>query len=411
MVDFEGSGILLEMSNFAVYVHIPFCRHRCAYCDFNTYAGIEDSIPAYVEALCREIEYLSRYERVDRVQSIYFGGGTPSLLPSDIIKRLMAALKDGFSVDDGAEMTIEANPGTLTLNYLKEIRKTGINRLSLGMQSANPDELHLLEREHDYIDVVNAISWGHRAGFDNINLDLIYGLPNQSLVEWQKNLFRALDLHPEHVSIYALGLEEGTPMYRWVDRGLLNSPDPDLAADMYEWGSNVLEEAGYYPYEISSWAKMSREGRYECRHNLQYWRNQPYLGIGAGAHGFAGGLRVANVKSPFEYMERLSEEKYTGVIHRITDFPRTPASGHVKTINLQVEMGETMMLGLRLLEEGISMERFNRRFDRSMDEVFGEKIDLLLEKELVEWDSEKARKLRLSKKGRLLGNQAFVEFV
>lgn len=400
------------MEKYGIYVHLPFCKHRCAYCDFNTYAGIEEYIPAYIDALCTEIEFIHNCVGRLNVQTIYFGGGTPSLIGLKEFDQLFSTLRVGFSLADEIEITIEANPGTLSLGYLAEIRQLGVNRLSLGMQSANPFELKLLERQHDFIDVIDAVQWGRIAGFENINLDLIYGLPHQSEGDWQTSLSSALGLKPEHISMYALGLEQGTPMYRWVERGLLAAPDPDMGAGMYEWGCDQLEAMGYYPYELSSWAKeSSQEVRNECRHNLRYWRNQPYLGIGAGAHGFAEGLRVANLSSPYDYIHRLSMSKTTIMAEDKVSFPRTPTTSFVEEIDIYTEMQETMMLGLRLVGEGVSARNFELRFKRSIDDVFGDKVDLLLGKGLIEWTGVNSEILRLSKRGRLLGNQVFVEFV
>ncbi|MBI1856256.1 MAG: radical SAM family heme chaperone HemW, partial [Chloroflexi bacterium] len=237
---------------YSLYLHIPFCMHRCAYCDFNTYAGQEDSIPAYVDALCREIEFVGRNfaspkSRGDRgeVHTIFFGGGTPSLLSAPQFASVMDALRTAFTLTARAEITIEANPGTVSFASLQALRKLGINRISFGVQSANAEELRMLERAHNFFDVIEAVSSARKAGFDNLNLDLIYGLPAQTLQTWQTTVQRILDLHPEHISAYALTLEHGTPFGRWSSRGLLPLPDPDLAAEMYEWASETFESAGY----------------------------------------------------------------------------------------------------------------------------------------------------------------------
>jgi oxygen-independent coproporphyrinogen-3 oxidase len=393
------------MPVYSLYLHIPFCQHRCCYCDFNTYAGQDDLIPAYVEGLCREIEQaaMAAGERLP-VHTVFFGGGTPSLLPPHALERILRALSDHFDVRAGSEITLEANPGTLSQNYLRALHGLGINRLSLGMQSAHRAELELLERGHDYGDVIRAVQWARRAGFENLSLDLIFGLPYQAMQTWQRSLELAVNLAPEHLSLYALTLEHGTPMQRWTSKGLLSEPDADLAAEMYEWAGGHLAARGYEQYEISNW---SRDGAWKdrrCHHNLQYWRNLPYLGLGAGAHGFADGVRTANVLSPAAYIQRCQN----GGIRK---FPRTPATASVEKVDQQTEMGETMMMGLRLTQEGVSREGFEGRFGKDLDEVYRAEIDALVGSGLLEWRQGEEERLRLTVRGRLLGNRVFAQFI
>jgi oxygen-independent coproporphyrinogen-3 oxidase len=316
-----------------------------------------------------------------------------------------------FSILEGAEITLEANPGTLSLDYLQALRELGINRLSLGMQSANPEELRLLERLHGFEDVIRAVTWARRAGFDNLNLDLIFGLPGQSLESWLQNLELALGLQPEHFSLYALTLEHGTPLAHWVDRGLVPLPDPDLAAEMYEHASERLEAKGYIPYEISNWAIPDHAGQPKvCRHNLQYWRNLPYLGLGAGAHGYAAGVRTANLLSPAGYIRRLTEGPAMPTDLPLL-FPCTPATLTAQPVDRQAEMGETMMMGLRLVREGVSADGFYTRFGQGLDQVYEKEIEELISVGLLEWGGAGQECLRLTRRGRLLGNQVFMRFV
>ena len=231
------------------------------------------------------------------------------------------------------------------MNILQDLRSLGFNRISFGVQSANPNELRLLERIHDYGDVVDAVKWSRQAGFDNLNIDLIYGLPEQTMAHWQKTVNLILGLHPEHLSLYALTLEHGTPFGRWSERGLLPVPDPDVAAEMYEWAGERLALAGYEQYEISNWSKPGRQ----CRHNLQYWRNQTYLGFGAGAHGYAAGYRYSNVLHIKKYISRLND--FSDDTH---PFPLIPATVNQHRNSAREDMQETMMTGLRLTREGIS---------------------------------------------------------
>jgi oxygen-independent coproporphyrinogen III oxidase len=406
---------------YSLYVHIPFCRHRCGYCDFNTYAGLETLAPRYVQAVCREIALTAEAagERLP-AHTVFFGGGTPSLLSIPQIEQILAAIQTAFNLQPGVEITLEANPGTLDTEYLRSLRTLGVNRLSLGMQSAQPGELRLLEREHDTQDVVNAVTWARKAGFNDLNLDLIFGLPEQPVSAWQNTLELALGLQPEHFSLYALTLEHGTPLRHSADRGLIPLPDPDLAAEMYEWAGERLEQAGFCQYEISNWARHKADGSlYACQHNLQYWRGLPYFGFGAGAHGYVyrqpeqpeagyGGVRTANVLSPQAYTTRCLEAAAP------LSFPRTPATATAEAVDEQSEIGETMMMGLRLVEEGIGRDTFQKRFGKDLEALFGPQIERLLRLGLLEWktaqDGSESR-LRLTRVARLLGNQVFVEFI
>lgn len=401
-----------KMQPYSLYLHIPFCQHRCGYCDFNTYAGLEDLIPGYVSALSQEVRFLGEMaERRLPVHTIFFGGGTPSLLPARYMEEILAVLGQVFEILDGAEISLEANPGTLSLEYLHSLRQMGVTRLSLGMQSASPEELRLLERQHGFEDVVQAVCWARQAGFENLNLDLIFGLPEQTLESWQRNLGLALGLEPEHLSLYALTLEHGTPLGHWAARGLVPQPDPDLAADMYEYASQNLENMGYAQYEISNWAKRdSSDQPMACRHNLQYWHNLPYLGLGAGAHGYAAGVRTVNVLSPAGYIQRLMEKPNSGDDPEMS-FPTTPATVTVQPVDRQAEIGETMLMGLRLVEQGVSRKDFRDRFDRDIDQVFGYEIEELISLGLLEWAGTDRERLRLTRHGRLLGNQVFMRFL
>ena len=394
------------MGPYSLYLHIPFCRKRCSYCDFNTCAGFQHLIPAYLSALCAEIESVSAAapSRLP-VHTIYFGGGTPSILTAAQVEKVLKTIAVQFDLQDGLEITLEANPGTVSLDQLRELRAAGVNRLSFGMQSAHVDELKLLERLHDHLGVIEAVKLARQAGFDNLSLDLIYGLPDQTLERWQFSLEMALRLAPEHLSLYSLTLEEGTLLHRWASRGLVNWPDDDLMADMYLWSMDWLEAAGYRQYEISNFAKTSSEAEWlVSRHNLQYWRNQPYLGFGAGAHGSAEKLRVANEYDLQRYIELCQTRQ-------VECFPVGPAAADVIEIDRMSEMQETMMVGLRLTDEGVSRQGFGERFGVEMQDVFGKEIAELIGVGLVEWGQDGGERLRLTKRGRPLGNQAFMRFV
>ncbi|MBC7227107.1 MAG: radical SAM family heme chaperone HemW [Thermoflexales bacterium] len=376
----------METGSVALYIHIPFCRSRCTYCAFNTYAGREALIPAYGEALCTEI----RAAPSAPAHTVYFGGGTPSMLPPDTLARILRCLREHFPLSPDVEVTLEANPGTVDPAYLRAARGLGVNRLSLGVQSVHPDELRLLGRRHTWEDAVGAVRAARAAGLENVNLDLIYGLPGQALSDWQETLEAALSLAPDHLSLYALTLEEGTPLQERVARGELPPPDDDAAAEMYEWAEARLAQAGYLHYELSNWA---RSERHLCRHNLTYWYNELYLGLGAGASSWWGGRRWTNARHPEEYIRRLAAGR--------------SVAEEVEEIPLRLEMGETMMMGLRLVE-GVSDARFRARFGVGLAEAFGAELARLVGQGLLEWDG---RTARLTPRGRLLGNWVFREFV
>ncbi len=397
----------------ALYFHIPFCRHRCAYCDFNTYAGKDALIPAYTDALRREIKLVGEGAgKKVHARTVFFGGGTPTLLSVPQLASILQDVREAFDLHPRAEISLEANPGTISPKYLQDLRKIGFNRLSLGVQSAHPDELRMLERIHSYGDVVAAASAARKAGFANLSFDLIFGLPEQSLARWQESVKLTMGLRPEHLSLYALTIEEGTPFGHWADKGILPLPDPDLAAEMYEWAGEYLAGQGYGQYEISNWAK---EG-FECAHNLQYWRNLPYLGFGAGAHGYAAGIRYANAARIKDYVARLLSETRT-------KFPLSPAAVSEEAITSEVAMQEHLMMGLRLTREGVAYEAFQARYGQALDDVFAKEIAELTRYGLLEVVNLKTsevsqsasevltKALRLTPQARLLGNQVFLRFV
>ena len=401
----------------ALYIHVPFCRSRCAYCDFNTYAGLETLMPGYVAAVCRETEAAGERWGHLTVPTIYLGGGTPSILPLDLLAELFRVLRFTFHVSGDAEATLEANPGTVTLAYLRGLRELGVNRLSVGVQAAHDDELGLLGRIHTWTQAVETVKAVRAAGFDNLNLDFIFGLPGQTLARWWETLEAAVALSPEHLSLYCLSIEEGTPLQKRIASGALAAPDEDLAAEMYALAEDMLARAGFFHYEISNWARANlksqtlnpksqrwwpeaenvttseRISSFVCRHNLTYWRNEPWLGIGAGAHSWLDGRRWANVRHPREYVAALEQGS-------------TPVA-EVETSGRRLEMGETMMLGLRLAE-GVDDARFRARFGAGLEAAFEEELTQLQELGLLEWNGQVTR---LTTRGRLLGNQVFVRFV
>lgn len=382
----------------SLYLHIPFCRTKCSYCAFNTYVNLDALIEPFVGALLREIEIVGSSVAQANVGTIYLGGGTPSLLLPDQIERILTAIDRAFRVLPEAEISLEANPNDLDLDYLSALRQLGINRLSIGMQTANVNELILFARRHDNDMVARAVSAARHAGFSNLNLDLIFGFPHQTLESWKASLQQMLALQPEHTSLYALGLEEGTPMTEWVARGRLPLPDDDLAADMYELATELLAAAGYEQYEISNWSKPG----FTCRHNLQYWRNLSYVGFGPGAHGYAAGVRYATVLPPqkFIHLLKTGDGPY--------DFPYTPATDQSVVVDRVGEIADTLMMGLRLTQEGIQRAVFRQRFGIDLLDLHGETIKKFVGYGLL---SANADAVRLTQRGRLLSNMVFRELI
>ena len=394
------------MMDYSIYIHIPFCQRRCNYCDFVTYAGMEQYLPPYIDALIKEFRIVTRNAFKFPVHTIFFGGGTPSLVPVKFYDRILNALSNYFVISNDCEISIETNPGTLSGNFLKGLKALGFNRLSLGVQSMQPSDLQRLERIHSVAEIYTSISAARRAGFNNINLDLMFALPWQSLANWENTLRKAIVLQPEHFSLYSLLIEPSTKLFNWYQKGLVALQDQDKEGAMYEFSINCLRESGYRHYEISNWSKNNQKSDYRCQHNLQYWRYQPYLGFGAGAHGYAHKSRTANVTGIFDYCDRIT----AGARHEIA-FPQSPATKTLISLEISSQMKEFMMLGLRLVDEGVSNDKFFSLFGYSLRDVFGKEISRLIKNGLVEFGGEDPSILRLTKRGVLLGNQVFMAFI
>lgn len=375
----------------AVYVHVPFCRAKCAYCDFNSYAGKDGLHEAYAGALCQEAErfWRDRPTAAEGITSVYIGGGTPTVLSADRLGRILSASAPAQLRAAECEVTVEANPGTVDAESLRTLRRLGFNRLSLGVQSLDDHTLKLLGRVHDAAEARRALILARAAGFENVNLDFIYGLPRQSLASWRRTLREALRLDPEHLSLYALSVEPGTPLHDWVERGEIELPGEDQVADMYSLAEESLRDSGYEHYEISNWARPGRE----CRHNLVYWANEPYVGFGVGAHSYVDGRRRGNVADPAEYIRRVTE----GLEVVESD----------EAIGPDLEMAETLFLGLRR-GAGVSHSEFRRRFGCELAGRYGPTIAELVRAGLLSAD---AAGIRLTPRGRLLGNEVFVRFL
>jgi oxygen-independent coproporphyrinogen-3 oxidase len=377
------------MNRVGVYVHIPFCVAKCNYCAFNSYAGLEHLHADYVEAVKREIREWVRGREPALASSVYLGGGTPSAISTELLGMILQACRESFAAAADTEISVEANPGTVSSTSLSALRGQGVNRLSLGAQSFDDRVLETLGRIHTAADVKRGYESARHAGFQNVNLDLIYGIPEQTLEGWQRDLSVAIELEPEHLSLYCLTVEEGTPLAKSISRGEVPSPDPDLAAEMYTCAEERLAEAGYVHYEISNWAVGGRE----CQHNVTYWRNLPYLGFGAGAHSFDGRCRYCNVASPEEYVQRVAGGR--DVIADRDEIDET------------LEMSDTMIMGLRMCQ-GVSFNNFEERFGVSAIQVYGDQIRELIGLGLLDAH---ASVIRLTTRGRLLGNEVFECFL
>lgn len=391
-----------------VYLHIPFCKSRCSYCDFATDVYRDSAaVERYVDALCREFKNFQpqisaddadmggvqnpRHPRLSAVESvaarsqvdtIYFGGGTPSLLEPEHVERILASVNSVFSVAKGAEITMEMNPATVTTETLAAYRGLGINRASFGVQTFNDRDLKLLARGHDANDARTTFKMLRDAGFDNISFDLIAGLPGQTLNDWSRNLDEAVEMQPEHLSLYLLEIHEGTPLAEQVRSGRRTPIEDELAAEMYELMLDRLAEAGFEQYEISNFCKPG----FESRHNTKYWRMLPVYGFGVSAHSFDGRERYANERDTARYVEMI-EGGGTAEVYR-------------KEIDLASEFA---FLGLRL-NEGIALDDYANRFGRRLET----KISELAENGLLELSE---GRLRLTRKGMLFSNEVFAEFV
>jgi oxygen-independent coproporphyrinogen-3 oxidase len=366
---------------------------------------MENFIETYVHALKREItEVKRRTTQLNPVHTIFFGGGTPSVIPADMIAGVIDQIKSTFSLKDHVEISMEMNPLHLSTDYLEKVKSGGVNRISLGMQTASQEELSMLGRKHQFEDVIASVEMARAAGFENINLDIIFGLPGQDIGSFKRTLDAALKIEPPHLSLYALTVEEDTLLASMIAKGDLPELDADLAGDMYALAMDWLGEAGYHQYEISNWAI---DERHQCQHNLQYWMNLDYLGFGAGAHSHYKEWRWSNLDRIDEYIERLSNSEglaSCGII--------SPAATVQSTLTRNDDQGETMMMGLRLTQTGVGSMDFERRFGEYLEKVYGKEINLLLEHKLLQWvNLTDGRHLRLTTRGKMVGNQVFMKFL
>jgi oxygen-independent coproporphyrinogen-3 oxidase len=338
-------------------------------------------IPAYMQALCMEIASVGKQQPGIPVHTVFWGGGTPSMIPPSWIEEVYSMLRQFFEVLPEAEITLEANPNDLTEGYARALFAAGVNRLSIGAQSANERELQLYERGHTHAATVEAVRCARAAGFSNISLDLMFGNPGQTIAEWRATLHAAVALLPSHISLYGLEIKGGTVLKQQMARGELTVPSDDETAEMYEMAREMLKQAGFIHYEISNWAQPG----WESRHNRQYWLNRPYFGFGAGAHGYVAGHRTIAVRSPQRYVALASE------VQAKPSYPRSFATSKCVRVSAEDEVSETIMLGLRLVRDGIDRRAFEGRFGVDLVTLKQPQIERLATLGLVEVNEDAVR--------------------
>lgn len=379
------------MSPLSVYIHIPFCTIKCGYCDFNAYAGMGKLQDRYFQALLGEIEASGDLFKGREIATIAFGGGTPGESPPRLIAAALDALRQAAPVAAGAEVSLEANPGTTTGPDLRLLREAGVTRLSFGAQTFDADQLRFLDRIHSPEAIGASVQLARDAGFRDVNLDLIYAIPGQSMESWERSLQLALRLQTDHISTYALTVEEGTPLSLRVDRGEVAPVDPDLAADMYERATDILADAGFGQYELSNWARPG----HESRHNLVYWTGGDYIGLGAGAHGYLDGERYENIAHPRAYIDAVLEHGGR---------QRAVAKAYVP--DMPTAIFDWVTLSLRLTD-GFAACDFERRFGRPLDDVAGTVLRSAEEAGILEY----GERVRLTRRGRLLHGEVAAELL
>ncbi len=372
------------MKELGIYVHIPFCKKKCLYCDFISYSDKKNLIEKYIKKVEMEIENNKNNAKEYEISTIYFGGGTPSYIKSDDIVKILNTIESNYIISEDAEITIEVNPGTVTKEKLKNYYENKINRISIGLQSCNNNLLKMIGRIHTYEQFLETYNLARKVGFKNINVDLMIGLPNQTLEDVKKSLEKIIALKPEHISVYSLIVEEGTPIEEQIEKGNLKLPNEELERQEYWTVKKFLEGLGYKHYEISNFAIKG----YESKHNLNCWEQKEYLGFGVSAHSYINGIRYSNTENIEQY---LKNAKY--IIHE------------VQTTNTQKK--EYMLLGLRKID-GIKISKFKNKFGINPIIEFKDKLNKLSKEKLIEIDLDN---IKLTKKGIDLANIVWEEFV
>lgn len=371
----------------SVYIHIPFCATKCYYCAFNTYTFHKEQAETYLQALRTEMELYA--SEADSLQTIFIGGGTPSILSAKVLTQLFADIHQNFTLHPDAEITVECNPGTVDAEKLSILRNSGVNRLSFGLQAMQDEILKQLGRIHTVEEFLHSYHLARQHGFENINIDLIFALPEQSMEAWYHTLNEVISLEPEHISAYNLVMEEATPFYEQWQAGELHLPSEDTEADMFQYTIETLTAHGYTHYEICNFSKPNRF----AKHNLVYWNNQACIGLGAGACGYVNGVRYTNIRGIVPYINALRQ--YDKPISDTEDL-----TGHA-------EKAETLMLALRK-REGVSREDYRNRFGEEIEVAFGEILNKWISLHLLEATH---THFRLTDRGLFLANEVFVELM
>ncbi len=384
----------MKKRNLELYLHIPFCVRKCNYCDFFSASGTPKEQADYVSAMIQEIQSYQELSGEYEVQTIFLGGGTPSLLTPEQIEKIFTTIYHIFSVNENAEITMEMNPGTVAIEKLRAMKAAGVNRLSIGLQSAQNEELKMLGRIHTYEEFLETWRLTEQAGFKNRNIDLMSALPGQTMESYEDTLSKVLALEPEHISAYSLILEEGTVFYDWyekgkLDRGAWKLPSEEEEYAMGELTIQRLAEAGMHRYEISNYAKPGKE----CRHNLGYWDRVEYLGIGAGSSSLIKGERFDHIRDRKVYIEKIRNGESILIDREI--------------LSVESQMEEFMYLGLRKIE-GVSRTDFQNYFGKNVDDVYGEILDKLEEEQLLEFSGDR---IRLTHRGMDVSNCVLAEFL
>lgn len=357
---------MMSKRELELYIHIPFCARKCAYCDFTSFAAPVRIYREYVDKLIEEIYGQCGNFQDYQVSTIFIGGGTPSILPSDLFGELLGVIWECFDIADGAEITVEANPGTLTMEKLETYLEGGINRISIGLQSSDDMELKALGRIHTFDEFLKSYQRARQAGFTNINVDLMSGIPGQDIHSWRNTLRKVMMLKPEHISAYSLIVEEGTPFYERYGSDRRGLPDEETDREMYHLTKEMMESQGYSRYEISNYARPG----FECRHNIGYWTGVDYLGLGLGASSYTHGFRYHNTADFQEYLRMNLREAGA-------------ASQDIQALSHEEKMEEFMFLGLRMMK-GVSGSEFLGRFGQNMWNVYGDVLGRLEEQKLIE---------------------------
>ena len=373
--------------NLGLYLHIPYCLHKCGYCDFNSHPENQEESIRYVDALLKELRAYSSKKYT--VSTVFIGGGTPTILLPSQLKQILDTVQQNFNLTSDCEITIEANPATLKLQTLQEIRTAGYNRISIGVQSFDEKELKLLERVHTEGEIHSTIQQARSAQFENLSIDLMFALPHQTTEKWCSHLNQAIAKNPDHLSTYNLTIEPTTSFFKLHKKGKLCLPHEDIQLEMYKTTIQTLEDAGYQQYEISNFSKPGMESR----HNINYWNNGEYLGMGAGASSYLNGERFKNTNLPSNYIREIGA-KENAIETR-------------ERLEPMQAMGETLMLGLRLLK-GISIDVFENRFQVSFQKVYGKILEPLLNQELITFNQ---NRIALSRKGLFLADSVILKFI